>query len=347
MASSASATRWALAHWTSRPGRQGAQAAQSVERVERRCDGALEHREPPQPRDQLRRSRHHAERGVVVATDALGGGVHHEVDAVVEGTLGQRGGEGRVDGGDGTGDAADVVEVDEVEARVRGRLGPHQHRATRLDRGREGARLGAVHERDVDPETRAHRLEDHLGSGIELPLGHQVVARRTEAQHHPRHGAHPGRVGTRRLGAFELGDRPLEGRHRRVAVPAVEALVTHRGRAPAGRLDRVVLEGRGRVEHGGQRGLPRLTSGEDRQRLGTERLGRGRVLWVAGIGVMGVVLRGGRGTCGARRPPGRTRSGRRRGRAGCRSRGSWRRSLRHACPRRAPAAGSRGRGRRS
>ena len=39
----------------------------------------------------------HAEQAVVVAGDALGGGVQHEVDAVVERSLHHRPGEGRVD----------------------------------------------------------------------------------------------------------------------------------------------------------------------------------------------------------------------------------------------------------
>ena len=71
----------------------------------------------------------HAEGGVVVAADRLGGRVDDQVDAVVERALAERRGEGRVDHLHRPGDRAEPVEVDQVEPRVGRGLGEQQHRS--------------------------------------------------------------------------------------------------------------------------------------------------------------------------------------------------------------------------
>ena len=99
-----------------------------------------------------------AERGVVVAGDALGGRVDHEVDAVVERALPERRGEGRVDHGDRARDGAELVEVD--QRRCRGWPASRRRPAWSCP-GRTAAASapGSVPstKRHVDAEARAHQ----------------------------------------------------------------------------------------------------------------------------------------------------------------------------------------------
>ena len=99
-------------------------------------------------------------RRVVVAGDALRRRVHDEVDAVGERLLADRRGERRVDHGQRALDRRQLVEIDELEARVRRRLGQDEHRAPRLHRGRERARGDAVDQRHLDAEPCARALQE-------------------------------------------------------------------------------------------------------------------------------------------------------------------------------------------
>ena len=124
----------------------------------------MQHGEAPQPRHQVLGAGHHADRGVVVAGDALRRRVHDQVDAVGDRVLPEGRGERGVDDRGGPVDRPQRVEVDEVEARIGRRLGEHQHGAARLDGSLEGTGLGAVHEGHVDAQAGAHRLEEQLGA---------------------------------------------------------------------------------------------------------------------------------------------------------------------------------------
>ena len=73
--------------------RHRADAAQRVERVERRRHRAVQHAVRPDRVDQLALGRDDADRGVVVAGDALRRRVHDDVDAVRERLLAERRGE--------------------------------------------------------------------------------------------------------------------------------------------------------------------------------------------------------------------------------------------------------------
>ena len=192
---------------------------------------------------------------------------------MLERSLDERGGEGRVDDGDRTANGSDLVEIDEIEPGVGRRLGEHERGAARLHRGRERAGLGAVDEGDVDAEPWARALQQQLRAGVELTLGHDVVALRAEAEHDRRDRTHARREGAGALGALEVGDGVLEAAHRRVAVPAVEPVrARHRGHAPA-LLDGGRDEGRRGPQDRGQRGVVVGPPGPDRPGLDVERVG--------------------------------------------------------------------------
>ena len=70
----------------------------------------------------------------------------------------------------------ELVEVDELEARVRRCLGERQHRAAGPQRGGERAGLGAVDERDLDAHALARALQERERAGVQLALGDDVIA---------------------------------------------------------------------------------------------------------------------------------------------------------------------------
>ena len=80
----------------------------------------------------------HAEERVVVTTDPLRGGVEDDVDTVAERTLDGEGVE--VDHGDGAGDGAHRIEVDEIESWVGRRLDEHE----RVRPGRTAAAISST-----------------------------------------------------------------------------------------------------------------------------------------------------------------------------------------------------------
>ncbi len=91
----------------------------AFERVVRRSGGAVQHGVRPDGVDQLLLARDHAEGGIVQAGDALRRRVEREVHAVGQRLLPERCGERRVDDGDRTTQRTELVEVDQLEARVR------------------------------------------------------------------------------------------------------------------------------------------------------------------------------------------------------------------------------------
>ena len=199
-----------------------------------------------------------------MAGDALGGGVEHEVDAVVERALHRGRGERRVDELVGPCDGGERVEVHERQRRVGRRLrqddlglaGPH--------RGGERGGVGAVDERDVDPEARQVEGEQRVGDGEHLAGGHDVVARGAQAEQHAGHRGHPRRGGQRRLRPLQLGDGLLELAHRRAAEPRVEPVGPRAGDHRRVLGDGVDLVGRAREEGRRQRARHRAAAGRDR-----------------------------------------------------------------------------------
>ena len=127
-------------------------------------------------------------------------------------------------------DGAEVVEVDEVEARVRRALGEHEHRPARPHGRGERAGHGAVDDGVLDAEPGARALHERHRAGVDLALDDDVVAGRAQGEDGRRDGAHAGGEGQRVLGALEVGDGVLERPHRRVGVAAVELVGAHPGR---------------------------------------------------------------------------------------------------------------------
>ena len=137
-------------------GAETAQTPQRVHGVERRRDRAEQHRVTPNPVDQLFLTADHAEAGVVVAADGLGGRVHHEIDALRQWLLAERRADRGVDHFDRTHDRAQSVEVDEVEARVGGGLGEDHLGLAGPDCGGPRARIGPVHHRHLNAQSGGH-----------------------------------------------------------------------------------------------------------------------------------------------------------------------------------------------
>ena len=190
-----------------------------------------------------------------------------------------------------------------------------------MHRGGERTRLGAVDEGDVDAEAGARRLEQQLGAGVELALGDDVVAGRAQPEHHRGDRPHARGEGPGRLGPLELGDGVLEAGHGGVAVAAVEAVGADRGGHAAALVDGRRHERGGGPQDRRQRGAVVGPAGADGDGLGVEagasRGSRRRGSSVAGFSIWLEERRAGRADLvGAR-------SGRRRGRAGCRSRRRW------------------------
>ncbi len=120
---------------------------------------------------------HHTEQGVVVPRQALGRGVEHQVDAVVERTLHRGAGEGGVDDRDGSADRTDRVEIDERQGGVGRRLHEDDLRLARADGGRDGIDVRSVDEGDIDAEAGQVHHHQPVRDREDLPGGHDVVAR--------------------------------------------------------------------------------------------------------------------------------------------------------------------------
>jgi len=265
------------------PHAEGAQPPDAARGVVGRRVGALEHGEAPDPVQELAAAGDDAERDVVVAADGLGRGVQREVHPVVERALAERRGERGVDDLHGALDGTEPVQVHQVEPRVGGRLGEQQGRRAGTHGGLPRVGVGAVHEGDVDPEPRAHGLEQHLRPGIELSLRDDVAAARAEPEHDGGARAHPRGERAGPLGPLQLCDRVLEGVHGRVAVAAVEAVGAGRRGHAAALGDGGRLERRAGPHHRGQRRAVAAPAGQDRRGLGRHRqVVRGRRLVIHG-----------------------------------------------------------------
>jgi hypothetical protein len=124
--------------------------------------GALEDGELPQPGSSSALPATTPEGGVVVAGDAL------VAECRTRSTPWSSGrwisGVAKVESTTviGPGDGTELLEVHEVEPRVGRRLGDHQHRLARPHRLGERARLGGVHEGDVDAEPGTDGLQQQL-----------------------------------------------------------------------------------------------------------------------------------------------------------------------------------------
>ena len=156
-----------------------------------------------------------SERGVVEAGDALRRRMQREVHAVGERLLAEWRGERRVDHRDRAAQRAELVEVDQLEARVRRGLGERQHRAAGPHGGGEGAGLGAVDERGSMPmrwhgPCRNARVPAYSWRWATMWSPAEQRAKMTVAMA-PMPDANAKRV----VGALQRGDRLLERAHRR------------------------------------------------------------------------------------------------------------------------------------
>ena len=112
--------------------------------------------------------------------------------------LAERRGERRVDEGERTGDRPELVEVDDVEAWVGGRLGDHEHRPAGHDGCGERSGIRAVDPRHVDAHDartgRAGRRSCRHRSGAGRRRGHRSsTARRQPTRWPPFRTRRPGR----------------------------------------------------------------------------------------------------------------------------------------------------------
>ena len=178
--------------------------------------------------------------------------MHDEVDAVPDRLLADRGCERGVDDGERAAHRAEVSEVDEIEARVRRRLGDDEHRSARNHGLRELARGGAVDPRDVDPHAGARSLQERTRSGVHLALRDDVVTVEHSANTTDATAPIPDENAERVLGALEFGDRLLERPHRGVGVPAVELVGADAGRSLAGVVEARRLPRAGGPQRRGQ-----------------------------------------------------------------------------------------------
>ena len=200
----------------------------------------MQHGVRPQRRHHVTLAGDDAEGGVVVAADPLRRRVQHEVDAVADRLLTERRGERRVDERERAGDRPELVEVDEVEPRIRWRLGDHEHRLAGHDGGGERPRFGAVDPRHVDAHAGAWTEQEGARPGVDLALGDDVIAGRAQPEHDGGDGSHAGGEGEGVLGALQLGDGLLERPHRRVGVAAVEVVGASGGGSLAGVVEPAV-----------------------------------------------------------------------------------------------------------
>src|SRR5690606_13341242 len=123
---------------------------------------------------------------VGMAVEVLGGGVQHQVGAVLEGTLQDRRGEGVVDHEQQpvpAGDGRNRLDVDDFQRRVGRRLDP-EHAGLRCDRGLDGGGVGQVDEAEVQARAApADAFEQAVAATVEVVHGDHVVATVEELEH--------------------------------------------------------------------------------------------------------------------------------------------------------------------
>ena len=161
---------------------------------------------------------------VGVAGDVLGDGVHHHVEAVLEGALVDGGAEGVVAAEEGAGallfgELGDAGEVGDLEGGVGGRLDP-DHFGVGGEGVGEGVVVGEVGVGDVEVlGALADAGEEAVGAAVEVVHGDDAVAGVEELEGGP-DGGHAGGEGEAALGgvvplgeggALEAGDESLEG----------------------------------------------------------------------------------------------------------------------------------------
>src|SRR5262249_30130330 len=117
---------------------------------------------------------HHAADDVGVAAEVLGGGVHDEVGAQLEGTLVGRGGERVVDGDESVAPAPhDLGDVDDIEQRVGGALDPEEARVG-AHRGVDGGQIGLADEVVAQAPAAQHLVHQTVGAAVEVVGEHDV-----------------------------------------------------------------------------------------------------------------------------------------------------------------------------
>ncbi|CAB4994239.1 unannotated protein [freshwater metagenome] len=154
--------------------------------------------------------------------DSLRGRMHHKVDTELKRTLRKRGRKGRIDNLDGPLDGAEFRKINKIKTRVGRSLGVDHGGAPGDHRSSERAWFGAIDKCDINTETRAHRLKQKLCCSIQLVLRDDVIALRTQSQHHRADCTHSRSKGAGLFCTFELGDCVFETSNCGVAIPAIE-----------------------------------------------------------------------------------------------------------------------------
>ena len=195
------------------PGVEGAQPAQRQVGVEGAAGEAEGVGPEPQPVvDVLRRGDGDATDDVGVPVDELGGGVHHDVGAVLQRALVQRREERvvrrdhRTDGVGGVGDLADVGDPQE---RVGRRLDPDKGGGP-VERGAERGIVVEVDEVDLEPALPGEEREESPCAAVGIVLDDDTSAARHERLGDQGDGGKPGRHRGRTDAALEDGDRVVE-----------------------------------------------------------------------------------------------------------------------------------------
>ena len=195
----------------------------------------------------------HAPEGHPVAAQELGGRVHHDVGAVLEGPDQVRGREGGVHHQRQAmlvGDVGHRSDVENLDAGIAERLGEHEA-GVGADGGRELVGLAGVHERGGNAEAGQGQVEHVVGSAVDVAAGHDVPARVHEGGHGQEEGGLPAGGGHRAHPALQRRDPLLEHGYGGIGDPGVDVAGDLEVEQPGGVVG--VLEGvrRGEVDgHG-------------------------------------------------------------------------------------------------
>jgi len=184
----------------------------------------------------------------MMAAEELGGAVDHQVRAVLQRAAEVGRGRGVVDQQQRAvlvGQPGNVVQRADADSWIGQRL--HDDQLGAAGKG-EGGGIARVDTAGGDAEAPQLGGEQRGGAAVEVGGGQHLVARFQEGQEGDGQRAHARAAAVGGLGAFELGNSPLQGDVVGQAVAAVDEALRRIGQDAAGRLEVVEEEGRGLVD---------------------------------------------------------------------------------------------------